>query len=58
MHDITRVFLERGLDLQVAKIATRHDLASDAFYVVNRFGRKLGRKSCRDLATVLEERFA
>ncbi|MBJ94494.1 MAG: [protein-PII] uridylyltransferase [Rickettsiales bacterium] len=58
VHDITRVFLERGLDLQVAKIATRHDLASDAFYVVNRFGRKLGRKSCRDLATVLEERFA
>jgi len=57
VYDITQVFVERGLDLQVAKIATRHDLASDAFYVVNRQGNKMGKRSRRLLSSVLREQF-
>jgi [protein-PII] uridylyltransferase len=57
VYDITQVFLDFGLDLQVAKIATRHDLASDAFYVVGRRGNKLGKRSRRALAAVLREHF-
>jgi len=58
VYDITQVFVALGLDLQVAKIATRHDLASDAFYVVNRRGNKLGKGSRRALAAALREQFA
>jgi len=57
VYDITRVFLDFGLDLQVAKISTRHDLASDAFYVVNRRGNKMGKRSRRALTAALRERF-
>ena len=58
VYGITRVLLEFRLDLRVAKIATRVDLASDTFYVVGRGGRKLGRRRCRQLETALRERFA
>jgi [protein-PII] uridylyltransferase len=57
VYDITRVLLEFRLDLRVAKIATRVDLASDTFYVVGRGGRQLGRRRCRQLELALEERF-
>ena len=58
VYDITRLLLEFRLDLRVAKIATRVDLASDTFYVVGRGGRRLGRRRCRQLEVALTERFA
>ena len=54
---ITQVLLEFGLDLRVARIATRQDLASDTFYVVNRRGQPVGKRRRRQLAAVLKERF-
>ena len=58
VYGITRVLLEFRLDLRVAKIATRVDLASDTFYVVGRGGRQLGARRCRRLEAALRERFA
>ncbi len=54
---ITRILREHGLDLRVAKIATRHDLASDSFYVVNRRGKQLGKRLRRQIQSILRERF-
>ncbi|MCP4870842.1 MAG: [protein-PII] uridylyltransferase [Proteobacteria bacterium] len=54
---ITQVLLEFGLDLRVARIATRQDLAADTFYVVNRRGQPVGKRRRRQLAAVLKERF-
>ncbi len=58
VYGITRVLLEFRLDLRVAKIATRVDLASDTFYVVGGEGEKLGAGRCRKLEGALRERFA
>lgn len=57
VHDVAAALFEFGLDLRVAKIATRQDLASDTFYVVDRRGRRLGRERRRRLAKLLQERF-
>ncbi|HCP48291.1 MAG TPA: [protein-PII] uridylyltransferase [Deltaproteobacteria bacterium] len=57
VYDVTQVMLDFGLDLRVAKIATRHDMASDSFYVLNRRGNQLGRRSRRMLLAVLREHF-
>jgi [protein-PII] uridylyltransferase len=57
VYDITQVLLGFRLDLRVAKIATRVDLASDTFYVVGRGGRQVGRRRCRELAAELRRRF-
>lgn len=54
VFDITQVFGEFRLDLRLAKISTRHDLASDTFYVVGRGGRKVGQRRIRELARALE----
>jgi len=58
VYDITRILTEFNLDLRVAKIATRHDLASDTFYVVGRGGRQVGQRRCVKLARALQGRFA
>jgi len=57
VYDITRVLTDFRLDLRVAKIATRHDLASDTFYVVGRGGRQVGARRRSHLARVLSEQF-
>ena len=54
VFDITQVFGEFRLDLRLAKISTRQDLASDTFYVVGRGGRKVGQRRLRQLARALE----
>jgi len=53
LHDITAVLRDFELDLTVARIATRHDMASDTFYVVSKRGRKLGVRRCKRLAAEL-----
>jgi [protein-PII] uridylyltransferase len=58
VYDITSVFLDFGLDLRVARIATRHDLASDTFYVVDSRGRRLGKARREALREALEARFS
>jgi len=58
VYDITQLLCDFNLDLRLAKIATRHDLASDTFYVVGRGGRQVGKRRCRQLARLLEEHFA
>ncbi len=57
VYDIAQVLLDFGLDLRVAKLATRHDLASDTFYVVGRRGERLGARRRARLAAALRERF-
>ena len=57
VYGITHVLLEFGLDLRTARIATRHDLASDTFYVVNQRGQPIGKRRRRQLAAVLRERY-
>ena len=58
VHGIASALFEFGLDLKVAKISTRQDLASDTFYVVDARGKRLGRRRARQLAGLLRERFA
>jgi [protein-PII] uridylyltransferase len=58
VYDITRILSDFHLDLKLAKIATRNDLASDTFYVVGRGGRQVGSRRCRQLTRALEEHFA
>jgi [protein-PII] uridylyltransferase len=58
VHAIAQELFEFGLDLKVAKISTRQDLASDTFYVVDRRGRRLGVRRATRLARSLRERFA
>ncbi len=53
LHDITAVLRDFDLDLTVARIATRHDMASDTFYVVSQRGKKLGARRCRQLQAAL-----
>lgn len=57
VHDLAQALYAFGLDLKVAKIATRQDLAADTFYVVDTRGRPLGARRVRKLATLLGERF-
>ena len=56
LHDITAVLRDFDLDLTVARIATRHDMASDTFYVVNQRGRKLVARRRKRLAAELRRR--
>ena len=49
LHDITALLRETDLDLTVARIATRQDMAADTFYVVDPEGQKLGAEVCRAL---------
>ena len=55
LHDITAVLRDFALDLIVARIATRHDMASDTFYVVDQRGRKLPARRVKALQGRLEE---
>ena len=58
VYDLARSLAEHSLDLRVAKISTRHDLASDTFYVTNAQGRRLSKRECRRLEASLREQFA
>ena len=58
VHGIAHELFKFGLDLKVAKISTRQDLASDTFYVVDSRGRRLGARRARQLAALLRERFS
>ena len=55
LHDITAILRDFQLDLIVARISTRHDMASDTFYVVDQRGRKLSQRRGRLLRKELEE---
>ena len=57
VYDIAKLLFEFGLDLRVAKLATRQDLASDTYYVVGPRGRRLGRRRRMRLAAELREAF-
>ena len=54
LHDITAVLRDFDLDLTVARIATRHDMASDTFYVLSQRGKKLGVRRCKKLQATLK----
>ena len=54
---ITRELTRLELDVRVAKIATRMDLASDTFYIVDRNGEKLGPERGDALRRALSDRF-
>ncbi len=56
LHDITAILRDWRLDLIVARIATRQDMASDTFYVVDQRGKKLAARTLRTLRRELVER--
>lgn len=53
LHDITAVLRDFDLDLTVARIATRQDMASDTFYVLSQRGQKLGVRRGKRLRAAL-----
>jgi [protein-PII] uridylyltransferase len=55
LYDLCTVLLNHDLGVRVAKIATRHDLASDTLYVVDRRGRKLSEPRRRRLEAALRQ---
>ncbi|MCO4771288.1 MAG: [protein-PII] uridylyltransferase, partial [Deltaproteobacteria bacterium] len=55
LHDITAILRDFDLDLIVARIATRHDMASDTFYLVDQRGRKLPARRVKVLRRELED---
>ncbi len=55
--DLTQELSASGLDVRVAKIATRMDLASDTFYVVDGAGERLDAAACARLAATLRAKF-
>jgi len=56
LHDITAILRDFDLDLIVARIATRQDMASDTFYVVDPDGEKLREEAVSVLREQLTER--
>ena len=55
--DLARALTDFGLDLRVAKIATRMDLASDTFYVVDADGEPLDEDARGRLSSLLRTHF-
>ena len=41
LYQVTRIFFELGLDIRIAKIATRGDQVADIFYVLDVEGQKV-----------------
>lgn len=55
--EITRELSRFGCDVRVAKIATRMDLASDTFYVIDSTGKPLSKELAEQLAARLHMKF-
>jgi len=57
VYDAARTIADFGLDVKLARVATRIDLAADTFYVLDSKGRRLGDRRQRKLAAALRLRF-
>lgn len=55
LHDITAVLRDFQLDLTVARIATRQDMASDTFYLVDQRGKKVASRRLKEMTRRLRE---